>query len=152
MAASIAAGHLVKCEKPITIADGLRGRMGDLTWPIIKDFVDEVVTVSEKEIVDAMQLCFERMKVRRREHLLCKMYSSAACGSNSVFDMMGWGHFFVLQLVVEPSGAVGLAAVLSPQFQSSRGRVQGDIKHVGIILSGGNVELACLWDKFLTST
>ncbi|BDA40644.1 Serine racemase [Coccomyxa sp. Obi] len=114
VAASIAAGHLVKCEKPITIADGLRGRMGDLTWPIVRDFVDEVVTVSEKEIVDAMQLCFERMK-----------------------------------LVVEPSGAVGLAAVLSPQFQSSCGRLQRDMKHLGIILSGGNVELAGLWDKFL---
>ncbi len=59
----MAAGRLVKCEKPITIADGLRGRMGDLTWPIIKNFVDDVVTVSEKEIVDAMKLCFERMKV-----------------------------------------------------------------------------------------
>lgn len=58
----------------------------------------------------------------------------------------------VLQLVVEPSGAVGLAAVLSAQFHSSSGRVQQDIKHVGIILSGGNVELAGLWDKFFINT
>ena len=63
MAASKAAGQLVSCEKPVTIADGLRGRMGDLTWPIIRDFVDDVVTVSEEEIVAAMRLCFERMKV-----------------------------------------------------------------------------------------
>lgn len=117
VAASMAAGRLIKCDKPITIADGLRGRTGDLTWPIIRDFVDEVVTVSEKEIVDAMQLCFERMK-----------------------------------LVIEPSGAVGLAGVLSPQFQSSSGVVHRDERRVGIILSGGNVELAGLWDKFLMTT
>ncbi len=63
MAASKAAGELVRCEKPLTIADGLRGRMGDLTWPIIRDLVDDVVTVSEEEIVAAVRLCFERMKV-----------------------------------------------------------------------------------------
>jgi serine racemase len=37
--------------------------MGDLTWPIIRDLVDDVVTVSEEEIVAAVRLCFERMKV-----------------------------------------------------------------------------------------
>ena len=57
------AGELVQCERPKTLADGLRGRMGDLTWPIVRDFVDDVITVSEEEIIDAMQLCFERMKV-----------------------------------------------------------------------------------------
>ena len=105
----MAAGQLVSCEKPDTIADGLRGallrkplhlsllpiivtqlhipgvlrarschcscihlpchllaagRLGDLTWPIMRDKVDLVVTVSEAEIVAAMRLCFERMKVR----------------------------------------------------------------------------------------
>lgn len=39
------------------------GRMGDLTWPIIRDKVDAAVTVSESEIVDAMRMVFERMKV-----------------------------------------------------------------------------------------
>jgi len=57
------AGELVKCERPKTLADGLRGRMGDLTWPIVRDFVDDVITVSEEQIIDAMQLCFERLKV-----------------------------------------------------------------------------------------
>ncbi len=63
VAASKDAGRIVECARPVTIADGLRGRMGDLTWPIIKDLVDEVVTVSEQEIVAAMRLLFERMKV-----------------------------------------------------------------------------------------
>ena len=58
------AGHLVQCERPKTLADGLRGRLGDLTWPIVRDFVDDIITVSEQEIIDAMQLCFERLKVR----------------------------------------------------------------------------------------
>lgn len=57
------AGELVQCERPKTLADGLRGRMGDLTWPIVRDFVDDVITVSEEQIIDAMQLCFERLKV-----------------------------------------------------------------------------------------
>ena len=57
------AGHLVQCERPKTLADGLRGRLGDLTWPIVRDFVDDIITVTEQEIIDAMQLCFERMKV-----------------------------------------------------------------------------------------
>ena len=39
------------------------GRLGDLTWPIVRDFVDGVITVSEEEILEAMKLCFERMKV-----------------------------------------------------------------------------------------
>ncbi|KAJ9506057.1 hypothetical protein QJQ45_016635, partial [Haematococcus lacustris] len=72
-----AAGRLVPCEMPHTIADGLRGRLGDLTWPIVRDFVDVCVPVSESDIVTAMRLVFERLK-----------------------------------LVVEPSGAAGLAAVL----------------------------------------
>ncbi len=54
----------MQCERPRTLADGLRGRMGDLTWPIVRDFVDDVITVTEEQIIDAMQLCFERMKVR----------------------------------------------------------------------------------------
>ena len=52
------AGHVVQCERPKTLADGLRGRLGDLTWPIVRDFVDDIITVSEQEIIDAMQLCF----------------------------------------------------------------------------------------------
>ncbi len=63
MAACKAAGALVACEQPQTIADGLRAPLGSLTWPIVRDLVDDVVTVSEREIVAAMRLCFERMKV-----------------------------------------------------------------------------------------
>lgn len=116
VAASKAAGQIVDCPKPATIADGLQARMGDLTWPIIRDLVDDVVTVTEREIVDAMRLVMERMK-----------------------------------LVVEPSGAVGLAAVLSPSFSSS---AAGDAKRVGIILCGGNVDLAGtgFWDHWGAKT
>eukprot|EP00958_Prasinococcus_capsulatus_P024624 scaffold3884_cov392-Prasinococcus_capsulatus_cf.AAC.5 len=60
--------------------------MGTLTWPVIRDLVDSVVTVTEAEIIQAMRILFERMK-----------------------------------LVVEPSGAVGLAAALSSQFQEEAG-------------------------------
>ena len=62
-AAAKAAGKIVECPKPHTIADGLQGRLGSLTWPPLRDLVAQVVTVSEKEIVAAMQLVFERMKV-----------------------------------------------------------------------------------------
>jgi len=46
-----------------TIADGLRTGLGALTWPVVRDLVDEVVTVEEEEIVDAMRFVFERMKL-----------------------------------------------------------------------------------------
>ena len=41
------------------------GRLGSNTWPIVRDLVDDVVPVTEAEIVKAMQLCYERMKVGR---------------------------------------------------------------------------------------
>ena len=87
--------------------------MGDLTWPIVRDHVAGCVTVRESEIVAAMKLIFERMK-----------------------------------LVVEPSGAVGLAAALSPQFASQFGRAReagGPPLRVGVVLCGGNLDLAPLW-------
>ena len=68
---------------------------GELTFSINSELVDEVVTVSDAEIVDAMGFLFDRMK-----------------------------------LVVEPSGAVGIAALLN-------GRVRADA--VGVVISGGNV-------------
>jgi len=80
------AGRVVECPKTLTIADGLQAQMGTLTWPVIRDLVDSVVTVTEAEIIQAMRILFERMK-----------------------------------LVVEPSGAVGLAAALSSQFQEEAG-------------------------------
>lgn len=102
---SLQAGHIVPNEHPATIADGLRANLGDKTFAIIRTLVDQIVVVSEEEIVAAMRLLFERLK-----------------------------------LVVEPSGAVGLAAVLS-------GRLQVAGLKVGIILSGGNVDL----DAFFAS-
>lgn len=88
------------------------GRLGDLTWPVVRDYVDAVVTVSEAEIVAAMRLVYERMK-----------------------------------LVVEPSGAVGLAATLSPAF----GSAASGCENIGVILCGGNVDLGAkgFWDSWL---
>jgi serine racemase len=63
VAESLAAGERVWREKVNTIADGLQGRLGRLTWPLIRDHVDGCIVVSEEEIVEAMKLMFERMKV-----------------------------------------------------------------------------------------
>ena len=63
VAASKAAGRPVALPKPATICDGLEARLGDLTWPIVRDLVADVVTVSEEEVVAAMKLVMERMKV-----------------------------------------------------------------------------------------
>jgi threonine dehydratase len=96
---SLAAGERVHIELPHTIADGLQSPApGELTFEVNRKRVDEVVTVSEDEIVDAMAFLFDRMK-----------------------------------LVTEPSGAVGVAALLT-------GRVQGD--RIGVVISGGNVGAA----------
>jgi threonine dehydratase len=83
-----------------TIADGLLTSLGDKTFDIISRYVKEIITVTDAEIVAAMRLIWERMKI-----------------------------------IVEPSGAVPLAAVL-------RERQKFAGKKVGIILSGGNVDLA----------
>jgi len=48
---------------PDTVADGLRTSLGTLTWPVVEALVDEIVTVSEEEIVSAMRLVWERMKL-----------------------------------------------------------------------------------------
>ena len=100
-ARSMAAGRLILQTGPDTIADGLLTSMGDLTWPIIRDHVERVVTVSEGEIVAAMRLAWERAK-----------------------------------LLIEPSAAVAIAAVLSDEFKALAG-----IESVGVVLSGGNVDL-----------
>lgn len=62
--ASIAAGHPVEVQAIATLADGISvKRPGELTLPLISSYVDEVVTVSEDEIADAMVLCLERAKL-----------------------------------------------------------------------------------------
>jgi threonine dehydratase len=93
---SLAAGERRRIDVPRTIADGLQtNEPGRLTWEVVTRLVDEVVTVTDDQIVEAMQFAFERLK-----------------------------------LVVEPSGAVGLAAVLNGLVGGGR---------VGVVLSGGNV-------------
>jgi threonine dehydratase len=100
-ARSKAAGALIPQSSPQTIADGLLTSMGELTWPVVRDWVEAVVTVKEEEIVQAMRLTWERAK-----------------------------------LLIEPSSAVAVAAVLTPGFQRLAG-----LQKVGIVLSGGNVNL-----------
>jgi threonine dehydratase len=95
---SLAAGKRVEIPVPRTIADGLQvSTPGELTFEVNRRLVDEVVTVTEEAIVDAMAFLFERLK-----------------------------------LVVEPSGAVGVAALLC-------GAVEVPGPRAGVILSGGNV-------------
>ncbi|KDP25454.1 hypothetical protein JCGZ_20610 [Jatropha curcas] len=110
-AQSKAAGEIIILPETNTIADGLRAFLGNLTWPIVRDFVDDVITVEDEEIVEAMKLCYE-----------------------------------ILKVAIEPSGAIGLAAVLSDSFQKNPSLK--DCNHIGIILSGGNVDLGVLWDSF----
>jgi threonine dehydratase len=95
---SLAAGRRVTIPTPRTIADGQQVTApGELTFEVIRARVDEVVTVSDAEIVAAMVFLFERLKV-----------------------------------VVEPSGACALAALLA-------GRLPVAGQRVGVVLSGGNV-------------
>jgi len=103
-AKSIAAGKIIPQTNPQTIADGLRTSLGELTFPIIQEHVERIITVTEEEIYAAMRLMWERLKV-----------------------------------VTEPSGAVPLAVALSKEFRSLTG-----IKKVGLIVSGGNVDLDSL--------
>jgi threonine dehydratase len=96
---SFAAGKPVEIDVPHTIADGLQTHApGELTWEVASRLVDEVVTVTDAQIVEAMRFAFERLK-----------------------------------LVVEPSGAVGIAALQHGLVSGSR---------VGIVISGGNVGAA----------
>jgi threonine dehydratase len=89
-------------QNPPTIADGTRTpSLGAITFPLVLDYVDDMRTVTEQAIIDAVKFLFFRAK-----------------------------------LVVEPSGALGIAALLSGAVTVS-GRV-------GVILSGGNVDAATM--------
>jgi threonine dehydratase len=96
---SLREGRLLANTNTATIADGLRASLSERTFGIIRQHARGVVTVTEAQIVSAMRLIWERMK-----------------------------------LVVEPSAAVPLAAVLAAP-EKFRGR------RVGIVLTGGNVDL-----------
>jgi len=62
-ARSFKGGKLLEQTAPNTIADGLRTGLGDLTWPVIRDMVEDIITVTEEEIVAAMRLVYMRMKI-----------------------------------------------------------------------------------------
>jgi threonine dehydratase len=98
---SFRSGVLHSVDNPPTIADGARTpSLGALTFPLVRENVDEMVTVSDDELVQAMRFVWERMK-----------------------------------LVVEPTGVLGLAAAFC-------GRLEVAGLRVGVVLSGGNVDLA----------
>lgn len=100
---SLAQGERVAIDPPRTVADGLRiTKPGAITFPVVQRHVEDVLLVSEEEILDAVRFALLRLK-----------------------------------LVIEPSGAVVLAAALS-------GRLPRNGRRVGLIISGGNIEPALL--------
>ncbi|TFG34658.1 threonine/serine dehydratase [Candidatus Thorarchaeota archaeon] len=60
---SIKADKILPSINPNTIADGLRTQLGDITFEIIRDYVDDIILVEEREIIEAMKLLWERMKL-----------------------------------------------------------------------------------------
>ena len=96
---SLKSGKIELNDTANTIADGLRTYLGDKNFPIIKSLVSEIIRVEEEEILTAMRLIMERMKI-----------------------------------MVETSSAVPFAALLKEQSNFAG-------KNVGIIISGGNVDL-----------
>jgi threonine dehydratase len=96
---SFKTGKRLSVTTPATIADGLRGSIGVLNFALLQSHVDDVVTVSEREIVDGMRIALQDLK-----------------------------------LLIEPSSAVAVAALLAGKLGTSGQRV-------GIIISGGNVDL-----------
>ncbi|MFS4445714.1 threonine/serine dehydratase [Maribacter sp. 2307UL18-2] len=96
---SLQSGKIEGNETVNTIADGLKTTLGDVNFPIIKEYVAGITRVTEEEIISAMRLVWERMKI-----------------------------------IIEPSSAVTLAALISEKaaFQNQK---------VGIVISGGNVDL-----------
>lgn len=99
---SFQAKKLIPSVNPKTIADGLLTSLGERNFQIILEKVNDIVTVSEAKIVEAMRLIWERMKI-----------------------------------IIEPSSALPLAGILE-------GKVDVQHKKVGIILSGGNLDLGNL--------
>ena len=96
---SFKAGHIIADDAPNTVADGLKVPLKELTWHFVSNHVTDILTASEQEIIDAMKLTWQRMKI-----------------------------------VMEPSCAVPLATILkNPEV--FRG------KRVGVVITGGNVDL-----------
>jgi threonine dehydratase len=99
---SIQQGNIVPSENPRTIADGLLTSLGKLTFPIIQERVEQIVTVSEQGIIDSMKFIWERAKI-----------------------------------IIEPSSAVAVAVLWEKKIDLTGLKV-------GVILSGGNVDLGKL--------
>ncbi len=114
-AQSFRAGRLIRTEKKFTIADGLRTNVGAPNFEIIQRHVDDIVTVSEEAIITAMRTIWETMKI-----------------------------------IIEPSAAVPYAAIVERQpsvaaaTYGSANKIDISDKRVGIILTGGNVDLDAL--------
>jgi threonine dehydratase len=110
-AQSFRAGHVIQTEKKFTIADGLRTNVGEPNFAIIKRYVDDIVTVSEKAVISAMRTIWETMKI-----------------------------------IVEPSAAVPFAAIQEgpSRGSGSASKIAVTGERVGIILTGGNVDLDAL--------
>ncbi|AKF03487.1 pyridoxal-phosphate dependent enzyme [Sandaracinus amylolyticus] len=105
-ARSKAGGALVPQTGPKTIADGLLTSLGSLTWPVVRDVVDRVITVDEDAIVRAMRLVFERMKLviepsaavgvavalsdAMREVEGAQRVGVVLCGGNVALDRLPW--------------------------------------------------------------
>lgn len=107
---SIQEGRILPSVNPRTICDGLLTSLGDKTFPIIRERVNEIVTVSDEVIIQAMRHIWERMKI-----------------------------------IIEPSAAVPFGALLESKID-----LKG--KRIGIIISGGNVDLEQLpWLRSSTS-
>ena len=96
---SLQNGEIVPNDTINTICDGLRAQIGTITFPIIQKYVDEIITLSEEEILDSMKMIWERLKI-----------------------------------IVEPSCSISLAAIIK-----NKNKFSG--KNVGLIMSGGNVDL-----------
>ncbi|MBE0452614.1 beta-hydroxyaspartate dehydratase BhcB [Roseovarius autotrophicus] len=105
-ARSFRAGHIIADDAPVTVADGLKVPLKENTWHFVSHFVTDILTASEQEIIDAMKLTWQRMKI-----------------------------------VMEASCAVPLATILkNPEIFAGR--------RVGVIITGGNVDLDTLpWIK-----
>jgi len=99
---SFKAGHIIADDAPVTIADGLKVPLKERTWHFVSNHVTDILTASEQEIIDAMKLTWQRMK-----------------------------------LVMEPSCAVPLATILKNKEMFAG-------KRVGVIVTGGNVDLDTL--------
>ena len=96
---SFKAGHIIAEDAPQTIADGLKVPLKECTWHFVSNYVSDILLATEQEIIDAMYLTWQRMKI-----------------------------------VMEPSSAVPLATIIK-----NRDIFAG--KRVGVIITGGNVDL-----------